>query len=103
MSITKVDFETAKKLIDENKDLLILDVRDEDEYITGHAIGAILFTLSEIDESIAKETIPSYDTPLIVYCRSGKRSAQAADKLSALGYTRIYDVGGLIGWPYGVE
>ena len=46
---------------------------------------------------------PDKDRPYILYCRSGRRSAEAAHKLDELGYTQLYDVGSLIGWPYGLE
>lgn len=103
MSIIKVNFEEAKQLIDSTPSLALLDVREEEEYITGHAINAILFTLDTINEQTANEIIPDKTKPVMVYCRSGRRSAEAAKRLHNLGYNTIYDVGGLIGWPYGLE
>ena len=47
--------------------------------------------------------IPEKDTPVLVYCRSGQRSGEAAQKLAQLGYTRVYDIGSLVGWPYGMD
>jgi rhodanese-related sulfurtransferase len=101
--IIPVDFEQAHRLLTENKELLLLDVREEEEYITGHAIDAVLFTLAEINAETAAETIPSKATPVMVYCRSGVRSRAAAQLLEKLGYETVYDLGGLIGWPYGLE
>lgn len=98
----KITFEEAKELIDHEPDCLILDVREEEEFITGHADGAVLFPVDEINETTAQEIIPSKDTLLLVYCRSGRRSEMAARHLSELGYTRIYDIGSLVGWPYGI-
>lgn len=98
----RISFETAKRMMDGEPDHLILDVREEEEYITGHAEGAALLTLDTIREETAAAVIPSKDTLLLVYCRSGRRSHQAAERLEALGYTRVYDMGGLIGWPYGM-
>jgi rhodanese-related sulfurtransferase len=83
-------------------ELVILDVRDEEEYITGHAEGAVLLPMHTINEATAAEVIPDYGTPLLVYCKSGRRAADAAEKLAALGYTQIYNVGSLVGWPYGL-
>ncbi len=97
-----VTFEEAKKIIDSEPDCLILDVREEEEYITGHADGAVLFPVDSISEKTAEEIIPSKATPLLVYCRSGARSEMAVQQLSRLGYTRIYNVGSLVGWPYGI-
>lgn len=101
--ITKVDFETAHKIIESRKDCVILDVREEEEFITGHAFDAVLLPFESINEETAKESIPCKDTPVLIYCRSGRRSAIAASSLSQLGYSEIYDIGGLIGWPYGLE
>ena len=98
----KVSFETAKKMMEEEADHLILDVRSEEEYITGHAGGAVLFPLDTIREETAAAVIPSKDTLLLVYCRSGRRSQQAVCRLTELGYTRAYDLGSLVGWPYGM-
>lgn len=95
-------FEEAKEMIDNEPDCLILDVREEEEYITGHADGAVLFPVDMISERTAKEIIPSKNTPLLVYCRSGKRSEMAAESLSRLGYRRVYNIGSLVGWPYGI-
>ena len=66
-------------------------------------MNAVLFTLDTINAETAAQTIPSKDTPVMVYCRSGRRSKEAAHILADLGYTEIYDLGGLIGWPYGLE
>lgn len=106
-TFTTITAEEAKKLIAKlivnQIDYLILDVREEEEYITGHVDEAIPFTLSTINAETAEEVIPSKDTLLLVYCRSGKRSRLAALKLAELGYTNIYDFGGLIDWPYGLS
>lgn len=98
----KVSFETAKKMMDAEPDYLILDVRAEEEYITGHADGAVLFPLDTIDAETAKAVIPSKNTLVFAYCRSGRRSQQAAERLAELGYTAVYDLGSLVGWPYGM-
>ena len=101
--IEQVSFKEAHRLLTEDKNILLLDVREEEEYITGHAIDAVLFTLADINEESAAETIPSKSTPVMVYCRSGVRSRAAAKLLDKMGYETGYDLGGLIGWPYGLE
>ena len=101
--IERVDFSRAKALLDAHADAVLLDVREEEEYITGHAVGALLLPVDQLTDETAMDLIPSLDTPVLVYCRSGYRSGVAAHKLAAFGYTRIYDVGSLIGWPYGLE
>ncbi|MBQ8025921.1 MAG: rhodanese-like domain-containing protein [Oscillospiraceae bacterium] len=92
----------AKAMMEANPNCLILDVREIEEYITGHVDEALPFTLSEIDAASAREMIESPDSLVLVYCRTGKRSRQAAAKLAALGYTNVYDFGGLESWPYGL-
>ena len=103
MSAEKIDFERAKELLDSDKSCLMVDVSEEEEYITGHAENALLFPVDDIDESSAAMLLPDKNRPIILYCRSGRRSAEASEKLSKLGYTKLYDVGSLIGWPYGME
>ena len=100
--IQPVDFRAAKQLLDETPDILFFDVREEEEYISGHAMGAELFPVGTISRSSAAERVPSYDTPILVYCRTGRRSRRAANTLEALGYQTIYDLGSLAGWPYGI-
>lgn len=99
----RVSFEEAKRLLDTEPSCRIFDVREEEEYVTGHAQNAVLYPLDTITAESAAEQIPSLDTPVLVYCRSGRRSREAAEKLAAFGYGRVYDVGSLVGWPYGLE
>ncbi|MBQ0009955.1 MAG: rhodanese-like domain-containing protein [Ruminococcus sp.] len=101
-TIRKISFADAKKMMDTVPELVILDVREEEEYITGHAVGAELLPVDDITAESAAKAIPTPDTPVLLYCRSGARSALAAEKLTSLGYRNLYDVGGLVGWPYGL-
>ena len=98
-----ISFAEAKALLDSMSERVLLDVREEEEYITGHAVDALLLPVDELTEETAAEQIPTKDTPVLLYCRSGYRSDLAAKKLEQFGYTRIYDIGSLIGWPYGLE
>ena len=102
-AVRHVDFREAKRLLDTLPGCVLLDVREEEEYITGHAVGAELLPVDDITPESASALIPRFDTPVLVYCRSGLRSRRAAETLAALGYTRLYDMGGLVGWPYGLE
>ena len=99
----KISFAEAKEILDKDPEAVLLDVREEAEYITGHAVDAVLLPLDELDAASAAEAIPSHDTSVLVYCRSGRRSREAALILAELGYTEVYDIGSLIGWPYGTE
>ncbi len=101
--IKKISFSEAKELIDSCSSLTILDVREEEEYITGHAINALVLPVDEITGESAEAVLPAKDKPVLLYCRTGRRSAEAAKKLKKLGYLKLYDMGGLIGWPYGLE
>ena len=83
-----IDFQQAREILDREKDSVLLDVREEEEFITGHPAEAELFTLDTIDAQTAELRIPSKDTPVLVYCRSGARSYEAAQRLRALGYRR---------------
>ena len=100
--IQRVDFAEAKRLLDTLPEKVLLDVREEEEYITGHAVDAVLLPVDQLTDETALDVIPSLDTPVLVYCRSGYRSSAAAHKLDEYGYTRVYDMGGLVGWPYGL-
>lgn len=83
-----------------SNETVILDVRTPEEYAERHIPNARLLTLDTIDEATAAAAAPDKSEPVLVYCRTGVRSADAAQRLAALGYTRIYDFGGIVDWPY---
>lgn len=91
----------AKKIMDEQKDYVILDVRTQPEYDASHIENAMLLPLDDIDEE-ATDILTDKDQLLLVYCRSGVRSKEAALQLAELGYTNIKEFGGIIDWPYDV-
>ena len=93
--------EEARKLMDSEKDRIILDVRSREEYDQGHIPGAILIPDTEI-EAKAADLLPDKDQLILVYCRSGRRSKLAAQSLADLGYTNIREFGGILDWPYEV-
>ena len=101
--VKRLNFAEAKALLDSEPSCVLLDVREEEEYITGHAVDAVLLPVDELNADTARDAIPTLDTPVLCYCRTGFRSRAASHKLAQLGYTRIYDLGSLIGWPYGLE
>ncbi len=96
-SYHKISAQEAKEMM-ESQDVIIVDVRTQAEYNEGYIENAILIPNESISE--APRELPDKDAIILVYCRSGNRSKQAADKLVALGYTNIYDFGGIIDWPY---
>ena len=89
----------AKERMDSGDDIIILDVRTQDEYEESHIPGAILIPNETIGTEMP-EQLPDAGQEILVYCRSGNRSAQAAKKLVEAGYTQIYDFGGIMDWPY---
>jgi rhodanese-related sulfurtransferase len=95
----KISAADAKARIDSGDEIIILDVRTQEEFNEGHIPGAILIPNETIlDEQPA--LLPDLDAEILIYCRSGNRSAQAANKLIAMGYTDVVDFGGIIDWPY---
>ncbi|MFB2022764.1 rhodanese-like domain-containing protein [Pseudoflavonifractor sp. P01025] len=94
--------EDAKEMMD-TQEVIILDVREQDEYDSGHIPGAVLLPVGMIDETTAAEVIPETDSTVLVYCRSGNRSKTASSTLAELGYTNIYEFGGINTWPYETE
>ena len=98
----KISQDEAKKRMDEHENIVIVDVRQENEYKEGHIKDAVLVPLDTIGDE-KPEALPDLNQEILVYCRSGKRSEQASRKLVALGYTNIYDFGGINTWPYETE
>ena len=87
----------AQQMIEDNKDALILDVRTAAEYESGHIPNAI--NLSNEDIQAGKvDSLKDKSQLIMVYCRSGNRSRQAAQKLAELGYTNVVDFGGIQSW-----
>ncbi len=70
---------------------------------TATSPGAVLLPVGSIDEDTAAEVIPEKDSTVLVYCRSGNRSKTASSALAELGYTNIYEFGGINTWPYATE
>lgn len=95
---TTISAEEAKKMIDAGN-VTIVDVRREDEYREQHIPGSVLVPNESIGTEAPAE-LPDKDAVLLVHCRSGVRSQEASAKLAALGYTQVYDFGGIIDWPY---
>lgn len=95
----KMAAEDAKKLLDEDEDVVLLDVRMQDEYDESHIEGAMLIPDTELSKRAAAE-LPDKDATILIYCRSGRRSEAAAKELVELGYTEVYDFGGIIDYPY---
>lgn len=94
----QINMEEAIAMMEAESGYIILDVRTAEEFRDKHIPGAINIA----NETIGSEEIPRLpdkDQLILVYCRSGNRSKQAAEKLAALGYTNIVEFGGINDWP----
>ncbi len=94
-----ISVDTAAKLVAEQPELQILDVRRPGEFMAGHIKGATLVTWGDADfEKQALNKI-SKDKPVLVYCRSGRRSTAATEALASLGFTKLHNLeGGITAW-----
>ena len=93
-----ITMDEAIALMEREEDYILLDVRTQEEFDEGHIPNAICIP----NESIAVEqhpSLPDLDQLILVYCRSGNRSKQAAGKLAMAGYTNVVEFGGIIDWP----
>lgn len=94
--------EEAHERMNSGDPVVIVDVRTAAEYEEAHIPGALLVPNEEIGDT-DPALLPVKDAELLIYCRSGNRSAQAAKKLVALGYTNVSDFGGIQDWTYETE
>lgn len=91
------------KIAEENPDAIILDVRRNDEYKSGHIPGARLLTMETISAESAAKVLPNKNQLILIYCRSGRRSKIAAQKLLDLGYTNLIEFGGILDYKGKLE
>jgi rhodanese-related sulfurtransferase len=96
----KITAEEAKSIMDDGSPFILLDVRTPEEFAAGHIEGALLIPDNEIASRAAAE-LPDKDARILLYCRTGIRAAGAANALISMGYTGVYDMGGIVDWPYG--
>ena len=101
-SYQQITQEAAKEMMD-TQEVVLLDVREQHEYDSGHIPGSVLLPVGTITEDTAAAVIDDLDTGVLVYCRSGNRSKTASQALADLGYTNVYEFGGINDWPYEVE
>ena len=101
-SYQQITQEAAKEMMD-SQEVVILDVREQHEYDSGHIPGAVLLPVGTITDDTAAAVIDNLDTVVLVYCRSGNRSKTASQALVELGCTNVYEFGGINDWPYEIE
>ena len=98
----QISMDEAVKMMRDEKDYIILDVRRPDEYAEGHIPGAINIPNEEIGTAEIAE-LPDKSHLILVYCRSGRRSKEASEKLVKLGYKNIVEFGGILDWKGEIE
>lgn len=100
-SYKKISQAEAYEMMQENSNIMILDVRTPEEFASGHIKNAINIPNESIGNSIVNK-LTDKNAAILIYCRSGNRSKQAASKLEKLGYGNIYEFGGINTWKYGI-
>ena len=100
--VKTLEQDEAKEIMDTDKNVKVLDVREKEEFEEGHIEGAISLPLSTINEETIKEIVPSKEIKVLLYCRSGARSEKAARALYALGYENVFSFGGIKDWKHGI-
>jgi len=96
--IKETDVDEVKERLDRGDKLLLVDVREESEFAKDHLPGAIHLGKGVIERDI-EGRVPDLDTPMVLYCGGGFRSAMAADNLQKMGYTNVISMdGGVRGW-----
>ena len=98
-----VSYEELQAKIAKKDNFVLLDVRTPEEFAEGHIAGAVLLPYDEEVEQKAAGMLPEKEKPIIVYCRSGRRSAIAAAALRGLGYKDVKDFGGISRWQGALE
>jgi phage shock protein E len=94
----KISVEEAYEMM-ASQEVVVVDVRTREEHESGHIENAVLVPNESIGSEMP-EALPDKEATLLIYCRSGRRSKEAAQKLLSLGYQNVYDFGGVIDWPY---
>jgi rhodanese-related sulfurtransferase len=96
--IKEADFRDVKKRLDAGEKMILVDTREDSEWVRGHIPGAIHLSKGIIERDIEK-TVPDHNARIVLYCGGGFRSALAADNLQKMGYTNVISMdGGWRGW-----
>lgn len=98
--VREADFREVKKRLDNREKLVLVDVREDNEWARGHLPGALHLGKGVIERDIER-AIPDKDAVLVLYCGGGYRSALAGDNLMKMGYTNVISMDG--GWRAWVE
>ena len=103
LSYKSVSMNEGLKMMADSKDFILLDVRRLDEFDTGHIPGAVLFTNELMSKADAEKLLPNKNQQIYVYCRSGRRSKEASQKLVDYGYSNVIEIGGILDYSGVIE
>lgn len=103
--VKAITHDQVKKWMDEKTgQFVILDVRTEQEFAQGHIPGAMQVQVTELASPKGQALLPKDpNMPIVVYCRSGNRSNEAAQQLQKMGFKEVYNLGDITGWTYGLD
>ena len=99
--VRRISAKEAKAIMDSGEAVTVLDVREPYEYRSGHIQNAVLLPSGNVASQSAR-VLPDKNAKILVYCLSGGRSSASAHELVRLGYTNVFDFGGIANWPYNV-
>jgi rhodanese-related sulfurtransferase len=102
LTYTDIKPEDAKKRLDNEKGIILLDVRTQEEYSDKHIPYSMLIPV-EVIEKEAPSKLVDKNITIFVYCRSGRRSVIASEALVKMGYTKVYNLGGINDWTYEIK
>ncbi len=90
----------AKQHLDNNKNIILIDVRSPEEYAAKHIPNSKSVPVDQLAEKISNFAKNKDNDELIVYCLSGARASKACSLLDSMGYKNVYNMGGIQNWPY---
>ncbi len=99
---SEISQNVADALLEQGGDLVLIDVRTPEEFAQGHIAGAINIPVEELREKELLPQVPSVDTPILLYCRSGRRAVKAGQLLVRNGYRHVMNFGGVLTWQFGL-
>ena len=103
LTYKSVSMDEGLKMMAESSNFTLLDVRRPDEFASGHIPGAVLFTNELMTKADAENLLPNKNQRIFVYCRSGRRSKEASQKLVDYGYSNVIEIGGILDYKGDIE
>lgn len=96
LTYKSISMDEGLKMMAESCEYILLDVRRSDEFASGHIPGAVLFTNELMTKVSAEKLLPNKNQRIFLYCRSGRRSKEASQKLVDYGYSNVIEIGGIL-------